>query len=86
METKAENSASRFDVIKWVLVAALIGVGVVGNSYYAEESLLYRVLALLELAVIAGAIALQTYQGAAFWNLVKESRTEIRTVVLPTRQ
>ena len=81
-----EASASRFDSIKWIIVATLVAAGVYGNSYFAAESLLYRVLGLLALAVVAGLIALQTAQGATFWDLVKGSRTEIRKVVWPTRQ
>ncbi|MEP5839645.1 MAG: preprotein translocase subunit SecE [Marinobacter sp.] len=81
----SEVSESRFDNVKWVVVAALVAVGVYGNSYFADESLLYRVLGLLVLAIVAGLIALQTAQGDAFWQLVKGSRTEIRKVVWPTR-
>ena len=82
----AETSASRFDGLKWLVVFALIGVAVVGNSTYADQSLLYRVLGILALGVVAGLVALQTAKGAAFWELVKGSRTEIRKVVWPTRQ
>jgi preprotein translocase subunit SecE len=82
----SEASQSRFDGIKWLVVAVLVGAGVYGNSYFADESLLYRVLGLLALAAVAGLVALQTAQGATFWTLVKGSRTEIRKVVWPTRQ
>ena len=81
-----ETTASRFDGLKWLVVFALIGVAVVGNSYYADQSLLYRVLGILALGAVAGLVALQTAKGAAFWALVKGSRTEIRKVVWPTRQ
>ncbi|TXS96651.1 preprotein translocase subunit SecE [Parahaliea maris] len=81
-----ETTGSRFDALKWIVVFALIAVGVVGNSYFSGESLLYRVLALVALAAVAGLVALQTAKGAAFWSLVKGSRTEIRKVVWPTRQ
>ena len=64
----------------------MVAAGVVGNSYYGEESLLYRVLALLALAAVAGWVASTTERGNAFWQLVKGSRTEIRKVVWPTRQ
>jgi preprotein translocase subunit SecE len=76
----------RFDGLRWLLVALLIVVGVAGNIYFAEHSLLYRVLALVVLAIIAGLVAVQTSQGAAFWKLAREARTEIRKVVWPTRQ
>jgi len=81
-----ETTASRFDAVKWVVVIILVAVAVVGNSYYADQSLLYRVLGILALAIVAGLVALQTAKGAAFWALVKGSRTEIRKVVWPTRQ
>lgn len=81
-----ETPASRFDGLKWLLVTALVAVAVVGNSYFANESLLYRVLAIVALAAVAGLVALQTARGRAFWTLVKGSRTEIRKVVWPTRQ
>jgi preprotein translocase subunit SecE len=81
-----EASQSRFDSLKWLVVAVLVGVGVYGNSYFASEPLLYRVLGLLALAIVAGLVALQTAQGVAFWELTKGSRMEIRKVVWPTRQ
>lgn len=81
-----ETTASRFDAVKWVVVIVLVAVAVIGNSYYADQSLLYRVLGILVLAAVAGLVALQTAKGAAFWALVKGSRTEIRKVVWPTRQ
>ena len=81
-----EQSASRFDGVKWLVVVALVAAGIVGNSYFADESLLYRVLGLVALGVVAGLVALQTAKGAAFWALVRGSRTEIRKVVWPTRQ
>jgi preprotein translocase subunit SecE len=81
-----EANSGRFDSVKWVVVVALVAIGVYGNSYFADQSLLYRVLGLLVLAVVAGLIALQTVQGEAFWSLAKGSRTEIRKVVWPTRQ
>jgi len=81
-----ETSTSRFDTAKWLAVFALVAVAVVGNSYYSDQSLLYRVLGILVIAAVAGMVALQTAKGAAFWALVKGARTEIRKVVWPTRQ
>ena len=50
----ADATTSRFDGLKWAVVFALVAVGVVGNSYFSDQSLLYRVLGLLALAAIAG--------------------------------
>ena len=81
------KAANGLNVFKWLIVIAITSIGVYGNSYYANDyGVFERTLALLVLAVPAIFIALQTVQGAAFWRLVKESRTEIRRVVWPTRQ
>ncbi len=86
MVAKAGSAESKFDSGKWFVVLLLVAVGVTGNSYFAEESLLYRVLALLLLAAAAGFVALQTAKGKAFFSLFKEAKIEIRKVVWPTRQ
>ena len=88
MNTKVQAEASGpLDVVKWLLVAAIVAVGVYGNSFYANDySVLERTLALIPMAVLAAFIALSTVKGAAFYRLVKESRAEIRRVVWPTRQ
>lgn len=86
MNAKTETQSGGLDALKWLLVVVLIAAGIGGNVYFADQSLLYRVLGLVVLALIAAFIAIQTTQGAAFWLLAKEARTEIRKVVWPTRQ
>ena len=86
MSSNAEAQASRGDVFKWAIVVLLVAVGVIGNNYYSAESLLYRLIAILVLAGVAGFIALQTVKGQSFFALAKEAKTEIRRVVWPTRQ
>lgn len=86
MNVKPEAKDARFDMLKWLVVAALVVVGVVGNQYFSAEPLLYRVLALLVLSAVAGLVAIQASKGQAFWVLAKEARVEIRKVVWPTRQ
>ena len=53
--------------------------------FRSAESLLYRVLALVALALVAAFVALQTERGRRFATLLKEARVEIRKVVWPTR-
>ncbi|WP_339454439.1 preprotein translocase subunit SecE [Pseudomonas sp. EA_5y_Pfl2_R50] len=86
MTPKAEAQGSRFDLLKWLVVVALVVVGVVGNQYYSASPILYRVLALLVISAVAAFVGLQTAKGKSFFVLVKEARTEIRKVVWPTRQ
>ena len=86
MNAKVEKESGALDSVKWLLVLALVAAGVVGNYYFEAESLLYRVLALLVLAFVAGWVALQTAKGQSFSKLVSEAKLEIRKVVWPTRQ
>lgn len=84
-KTDAESS-HRLDSLKWLLVALLVVAGVGGNHYFAAESLLYRVLGLVVLAVVAVFCALQTGKGQLFSDLFKGAKAEVRKVVWPTRQ
>ncbi|WP_028470779.1 preprotein translocase subunit SecE [Neptunomonas japonica] len=86
MNSKVASEGSKFDTLKWLVVVLLVAAGVVGNSMYAEQSLLYRVIALLVLGLVAGFVALQTEKGRAFFTLFKEAKNEVRKVVWPTRQ
>ena len=74
------------DWLKWFLVIAIAASAIFGNWYLGEESLLYRVLVIIALAMTALLIASQTEKGAAILSLLKEARGEIRRVVWPTRQ
>ena len=86
MSTNTDVTVSGgLDWLKWLITAALLGLGVYGNWYYQDESLLMRVLGLIGIAAIAIGVALQTVRGAAIWTLLKDSRAEIRRVVWPTR-
>ncbi len=82
--TGSEGSGQALDWLKWIVVFGILGGGIFGNWYYAEQSLLYRVLALLALGVVAFLVAIQTERGRSAWTLIKEARGEIRRVVWPT--
>ncbi|RDL42943.1 preprotein translocase subunit SecE [Marinomonas piezotolerans] len=86
MSSNAETQESRGDVFKWAVVVLLVAVAVVGNNFYSAESLLYRLIAVVVLAGIAGFVALNTTKGRSFAKLAREAKTEIRRVVWPTRQ
>jgi len=86
MNPKAEVHDPRFDLLKWLVVIALVVAGVVGNQYYSDSSILYRVVALLVIATIDIYVGLQTAQGRSFFVLLKGARIEALKVVWPTRQ
>ena len=85
MSSNVEETSGALDKFLWLVVIALIAAGVVGNSYFADQSLLYRALGLVGLGVFAAIVAARTVKGKSFLVLLKEARLEIRKVVWPTR-
>ena len=83
--TTETSSSGVLNWFKWLVILALVGAGIYGNWFFRDESLLYRVGALIVVAIVAALVAVTTTQGAATWSLMKESRAEIRRVVWPTR-
>ena len=86
MSEKTESQSNTLDMFKWVVVFALLAGLVTANTVYGDVSVLYRAIAALVIVVIAGFLAASTEKGSAFLNFAKESRTEVRKVVWPTRQ
>ena len=79
---KASNIA---DKIKWLVSICIFSAAIVGNSYYTEVAFLYRVLSVVVLFIIATLVLANTVFGKGAVTLMRESRTEMRRVVWPTR-
>jgi preprotein translocase subunit SecE len=86
MGARVETANKMQDTLKWLVATLLLGTAVTAFYYYGEESLLLRVIGLLIVAGGAGAIAFTTDKGRAAWEFMRDSRTEIRKVVWPTRK
>ena len=87
MVAKTETEVSnKLDTFKLVIAIAVLLVGIGGFYYYADASLLYRVLGLVALAIVAVGVALTTGTGRAIVSFGHEARAEVRKVVWPTRQ
>jgi preprotein translocase subunit SecE len=74
------------DKIKLIVAFAVLGAAIVAFYYFEDQSLLARVAGLLVAAGISIAIALQAEAGRNVWSFIRESRTEIRKVVWPSRK
>ena len=74
------------DKIKLLVAVLLIAAGIAGFYIYAEEALLYRVLALLAVIIVAFLISLQTEVGLSALNFGRSAILEVRKAVWPTRQ
>jgi preprotein translocase subunit SecE len=86
MSVQTEEKEYRLDSVKWAIVVALVAAGVIGNSHFSAQPLLYRVLALIALAAVALFVGYNTQKGASLWSLIQGSMVELRKVVWPTRQ
>lgn len=85
MKHNAEVQESRHDGLKWAVVVTLVVVAVVGNSYFADQAILYRVLGVVAVCALAALVALTTTKGRSLIELARSSRKEIQRVVWPTR-
>ena len=65
----SEAAGNKLDSVKWLLVVLLVGAGIYGNSYFSDESLLYRVIAMLVVAGIAMSVAVTTEKGLSLIHI-----------------
>lgn len=85
-EYRGSRERTRPEAAKWLIVAVLLVVAIVGNYYYRDLSLPLRALAVVLIIAVAGAVALMTTKGKATVAFAREARTEVRKVIWPTRQ
>ncbi|MCI0654074.1 MAG: preprotein translocase subunit SecE [Methylococcaceae bacterium] len=86
MTVQSETTTPVFDVVRQLSALTLMLAGIFGFYYFADWSLLYRVLALVAVVVVAAFLVLTTDSGRRLWAFMKESRIEVRKVIWPSRQ
>jgi len=86
VNVESQNRNKGKNIALWGLVFILLAATVVGNSVFAEKSLLIRVVSVVIAFAAAAVTALQTLQGKALLTFSRESIKEVRKVVWPTRQ
>ena len=74
------------DKFKFALAVLLLVAGVAGFYLLAEQAMILRVLAVMAGTGLAAAVAWQTEPGRIFFAFAKESTTEARKVVWPSRK
>jgi len=74
------------DKLKFLMAIAVIAAAISGYYYYADESMLLRVLAILAALAVSVAIMMQTATGRDAWAFIGGARNEVRKVVWPTRK
>lgn len=87
MVLKTENQGDKWlDVLKWAVSLALLLAGLIGNHYYSEVSMPFRVAGWLLVLAAAGFILSKTRKGRWVIGFFRDSRMELRKVVWPTRE
>ena len=86
MTGKTEADSTVLDTVKLGLAVLILLSGLVGYYYFAEHSNLYRVIGVLVAAGVAIAVFGSTLRGQNLLGYLKNSRTEVRKMVWPTRQ
>ena len=83
---EVELKSKGLNNLLWVIVCVVVVTAAFGNVYFVEQySAAIRVVGVVVLLAIALAIAALTNQGKTALSFFRESRTELRRIVWPTR-
>ena len=85
-EVSNKEISSTLDTFKMASAGAILLSSVFGFYYFAELSLLIRVLAVIFSVILSLLIFFSTQRGIIFWDFLQGSRVEMRKVVWPTKQ
>ena len=85
-EVSNKEISSTLDTFKMASAVAILLSSVFGFYYFAELSVLIRVLAVIFSVILSLLIFFSTQRGIIFWDFLQGSRVEMRKVVWPTKQ
>ena len=85
-ELSNKEISSTLDTLKMASAVAILLSSVFSFFYFAELSVLIRVLAVIFSVILSLIIFFSTQRGIIFWDFLQGSRVEMRKVVWPTKQ
>jgi len=86
MSVETDQESGQFDVAKLALAVIAIVAGIGAFYYYADQSLLLRVIGLLVVLAIAVGLVYTTNLGQSFWHFAQGSKIELKKIVWPTKK
>ena len=85
-ELSNKEISSTLDTLKMASAVAILLSSVFSFYYFAELSVLIRVLVVIFSVILSLMIFFSTLRGIIFWDFIQGSRVEMRKVVWPTKQ
>ncbi len=85
-ELSNKEISSTLDTLKMASAVAILLSSVFSFYYFAELSVLIRVLVVIFSVILSLVIFFSTQRGIIFWDFIQGSRVEMRKVVWPTKQ
>ena len=85
-ELSNKEISSTLDTLKMASAVAILLSSVFSFYYFAELSVLIRVLVVIFCVILSLMIFFSTQRGIIFWDFLQGSRVEMRKVVWPTKQ
>jgi preprotein translocase subunit SecE len=86
MSVETEQESGQFDAVKLGLAILAVVAGIGGFYFYADQSLLLRVIGLLIVLTIAVSLVYTTLLGQSIWQFAQGSKIELKKIVWPTRK
>ncbi len=86
MVVNMENQSAKVETVLWVLAAALLASGVIGQYYFSAYGIMWRVLGMLFVVAASIALVSRTLLARRLWAFWQDSIIELRKVIWPTRQ
>lgn len=86
MNVETEQEPANFDIVKLLLAILAMVAAVFGFYFYAEHSLLLRVIGMLAVLSVAVALVYTTNLGRSFWQFAQGSKIELKKIVWPTQK
>ncbi|ORU94588.1 MAG: preprotein translocase subunit SecE [Cycloclasticus sp. symbiont of Bathymodiolus heckerae] len=86
MGVEVEQKSGQFDVAKLGLALIVVVAGIAGFYFYADQSLLLRVVGLLVALSISVGLVYATDLGRSFWQFAQGSKIELKKIVWPTKK
>lgn len=83
---KKKQKKNTLEFFKWLIIAVILLITIVGNYYYRNINYNIRLLIILSLTFITIWFSFLTLKGRSILSFILEAKIEAKKVIWPTRQ